>query len=185
MKKIGLLISVLFAMNAVACMPNSNDESHSSMESSSSSEPTLVEKTIFDFEGSNPLKGGDWYTQKYAKTQLMEEIVTIDGNAMLKITPKLNSWAGIIANPFIGLGSAVTQFKVTVTSEKVIEGLRFEVEYDLYKWTSTSIDVQIGTHEYLLEFEQPVQFLFGFSVKTNPNEYSELYLDDLRTVKYQ
>ena len=46
-----------------------------------------------------------------------------------------------------------------------------------------NIDVQEGTHEYLLEYEQPIQFLFGFSIKANPSLYSELYLDNLRCIK--
>jgi hypothetical protein len=187
MKKIiALSASILCALLTVGCGGmTSTDSLQDSSSNSSSAEPQIVEETIYDFEGNNPLKGGGWYTQKYTSIQLMEEIVDVDGNAMLKITPKLNSWAGVIANPFIGLGSAVTQFKITVSSEKQIDGLRFEMEYDLYKWTEAKLDIQIGTHEYVLEFEQPVQFLFGFSVKANPSEYDCLYLDDLRTVKYQ
>ena len=190
MKKLGLWFSILLATLMSACSfmqteslseAGTNSESFSSSETLS--EPTIVEETIFDFEGSNPLKGGAWYTQKYANTQQMEEIVAIDGNAMLKITPKLNSWAGVIANPFIGLGSAVTQFKITIASGKAIDSLPFEIEYDLYKWTSVNIDVQEGTHEYLLEYEQPIQFLFGFSIKANPSLYSELYLDNFRCIK--
>jgi hypothetical protein len=144
-----------------------------------------IVRMVLDFDNDNSANSWVFYNLAHTgEKDVCGEIVEDEfGNKQIKIIGEGNKWEGVQFDAPRGLGLNAKKIQLTLTSSKVIENLRFSVEYELNKFMETTVDIPVGTNEIVLEFEQEFSMMFSFSVKTSRTLYTSIYIDNIRVIE--
>ena len=152
-------------------IPVSNEQQNDGLESEQPDPPAV--RRIHDFEDLYGEKDWQFYNAAHTgEKDVCGEIVDDGtGNHVMKIYGEGNKWEGIEFNAPRYLGMQANKIKLTITSSKEIENLRFSLEYAKHQFIESMVNIAVGTNEIEIEFEQDFGAIFSFSVKTAAGLY--------------